>query len=252
MLIQNGRRLRILKPLTANSVVEMTHATASDYAGERKPAEMSDAADPQGATGATGAPPPAQPFATFTTQADLDTRLERAKRAGFREAFGTEKPEEIQAQLQRLKDLEAAEAERKRAELTETQKLQADLQAAQAAKSAAEAALANARFQTQVTAACVKHGIKNVEYAQFEVGRAGSPTGAPVDPDAYLAGLVAKPEYKAAFGIALEPVVAPAPVTTSPSPGDQAPPPPRAPSAPETVDVMKMSPQEFQRHIQGL
>jgi hypothetical protein len=219
---------------------------------------LESAVEPTG--GGAGAPPapapaPGQPFAVFHNQAEFDARIERAQRSALREQFGTESADEVKARLARLKELETAEEERKRAELTETQKLQADLAAERERVTRLERERAAAEWRVQVTSACVSTGIKNVKYALFEADEARSrvPAGQAFDVEAHLKSLLEKPEMKGAFGVASEPITTvPAPVTTSPNPDGEPPPPPRGNPAPAGTDAMNMTREQFQAHLASL
>lgn len=217
---------------------------------------LNTAADPAGGGGgAPPAPAPTQPFAVFNNQADLDARLERARRSGFRDEFGTEDPAEVKQQLARLKELEDAEKERKRAELSEQQKLQQDLDAEKARAAKLEQDLDQERFRGRVTAACGQLGIKNVKYALYEIEQAveALPAGQQLDPAAHLKELLAKDEHRAAFGIPAVPVeTQPVPVNTSPEPGSPPPAPPRGPEPTAPTDAMNMNPQQFAAHLARL
>lgn len=207
-------------------------------------------------------PPPApgggQPFAVFESQAAFEERMARAQRSHLREQFGTENPDEVKQRLARLQELETAEAERKRAELSETQRLQADLQAAQAAREQAERALQDQRFETRVSGECAQLGVKNVKYALFLVNEARSALPEAqrggFDPRTHLDGLLAKAEMKAALGIEAPPtVVTSAPVTTSPNPGQPPPaPPPPGGNPPAPVDANSMTPEQWRAHLASL
>ncbi len=190
----------------------------------------------------------------FHSQEQLDERLNRAGRAYVREQFGVENPDDVKQRLARLKELEDAEAARKREELTATQRLEADLAAEKAARAAAETARDGERFRATVSEQCARLGIKNLKYAQFVVAEAAEalPDGQQLDPHAYLKDLVEKPEYKSAFGLEVPATVVPAPVNTSPNPGAPPPPPPAPGTPPAAVDAMNMNPQQFRAHLDSL
>lgn len=190
----------------------------------------------------------------FHSQEQFDERLNRAQRSYVRELTGLEDPNEVKQRLQRLKELEDAEAARKREEMTATQRLEADLAAEKAARAAAETARDGERFRATVAGECARLGIKNLKYAQFVVAEAAEalPDGQQLDPHAYLKDLVEKPEYKSAFGLEVPATVVPAPVNTSPSPGAPPPPPPAPGTPPGTVDAMAMDPKAFRAHLDSL
>lgn len=208
------------------------------------------------AGGAPPAPaPPAAPFAVFESQAAFDERMARAQRSHLREQFGTEDPAEVKTRLDRLKALEDAEAARAREQLTATQKLESDLAAARLAQAKAEEEAGTQRFRALVSQDCVALGIKNVPYALYVVGMAAEalPDGQQLDAHAHLSGLLAKPEYKSAFGITEAPTVVTQPVTTSPNPSNPAPaPPPAGGNNPAPVDAMSMSPAQFKAHLESV
>lgn len=211
---------------------------------------------PSGGGGPPAAPPapPAAPFAVFDTQEAFNDRVQRAARAEIRTQFGVEDPAEVTRRLARLKELEDAEAARKREELTATQRLEADLAAAKAAQAAAEADRDSERFRATVSADCARLGIKNLKYAQFVVAEAAEalPDGQQLDPHEHLRGLLEKPEFKQAFGIETAPAVVAAPVTTSPNPGTPPAPPPAPGGNPGGVDVMAMNPAQFKAHLESM
>jgi hypothetical protein len=198
------------------------------------------------------AAPPTAPFATFDSQAALDDRLARAGRAALRDATGLESADEVKARLARLKQLEDAETERARAELTATQRLEADLATERARVTAMAAERDQERFRSVVSGACAQLGVKNLKYAQYLVAEAAEalPEGQQLDPDTYLRGLLEKPEYKTAFGIEAVPAVVPAPVTTSPNPGAPPPAPPAPGNGGGPPDVMAMNPTQFREHLE--
>lgn len=203
-----------------------------------------------------GAPPaappaPTTPFAVFDTQEAFNDRVARAARAEMRTQFGVEDPAEVTRRLARLKELEDADAARRREELTATQRLEQDLATEKAARAAAEADRDNERFRATVSQECAALGIKNLKYAHFLVAEAAEalPDGQQLDPHVHLQGLLAKPEFKQAFGIESAPTVVAAPVSTSPNPQNPAPPPPATGGTPNAADVMTMNPAAFREHL---
>lgn len=69
----------------------------------------------------------------------LKARLERYSRKQLRDRFGTDDPDAIQAKLGRAEELERQEEDRKRAAMTEQERLKADLAASEQRAQAAEA-----------------------------------------------------------------------------------------------------------------
>ena len=180
--------------------------------------------------------------------------MRQAARSELRTTTGIEDPAEIKRRLDRAEELEKAETERKRADLTAQQKLEQDLATERAAREAAETARDQERYKAHVSRACSANGIKNVDYALFVVGQATEalPDGQTLDVDTHLKGLLEKPEFKSAFGIAADTTVVPAPVTTSPNPDGTPPAPPRGPAVTPPADSMSMTPQQFQAHLATL
>lgn len=208
-----------------------------------------------GAPAETPPPVPGQPFATFPTQAAFNERMQRATRAELREQFGTDDPVEIKKKLKRAEELEAAETERARLQMTAQQKVEADLAAEKGKREAAEEDAKQARFESHVNKICARLTIPNVDYAMYLVAQEAerAPAGSQVDAEAFLKERLAKPEYKAAFGIAETTSVVPVPVSSSPNtPISPPPPPPANGNGTPGVDVMAMNRSQFQNHLAKL
>jgi hypothetical protein len=187
----------------------------------------------------------------FHNQAAFEERVQREARSILRTQVGVEDPAEVQRRLNRLTELETAEATRQREALTEQQRLQADLDKEKQRAAEAERQARAAGFRADVTAICASKGIRNVNYALFVVNEQLPEAERAAKADAHLTSLLDKPEYRSAFGIPSDPVV-PAPVTTSPTPGQPPPDPPRSGTPPPVVDAMGMSPEAFSAHLASL
>lgn len=171
------------------------------------------------------------------TPDQLTDRLNRGFGSRFKQEFGDRTPEQVQADLARLGEMEAAEAERKKAEMTEIERLRTEKEEAEAAAEAAQEARDAAQFEQQIAATCAELGVKNVQYAMWQVaGKTESlAEGEQLNVKEFLTE-----ELKtqgAAYGY--QPPPAPpqqvsSPVTTDPSgqqPPGAVPPPPPAPGA---------------------
>ncbi len=199
-------------------------------------------------------PPPApapgvQPFATFTTQDQFTERVQREARSLMRTQLGVE-PEEAAANLTRLKELEAAQQERDRANMTELERLRTDLAAANARADEAAAERDEVRFRGHVAGIAAKMGIRNVDYAIFVAAGAAEalPDGQQLDVEQHFTGLLEQANYKGAFGIEAAPVPVPVPVTSAPAPGAPPAAPPVPGAEPPKKDAMSMSSEEFRTH----
>jgi hypothetical protein len=208
-----------------------------------------------GGTPTAPAPAPAVPFAVFHNAESLNERLSRAQRSHLKDQFGTDDAEVIKARLKKAEELEAAEKERERKDMSELQKTQSDLTAEKAAKAKVEEELNKVRFERHVAGLCAELQIPNVDYALYVVAQAAEKTadGAQLDAKAHLQGLLEKPQFKAAFGIQEQPTVVPQPVNTSPTPTTPAPAPvPANGHQPPAADAFSMNKQQFQQHLTKL
>jgi len=194
-------------------------------------------------------PEPPKPFAVFPDQASFQSRLDREARALLKEKYGLNE-KELDERLERAKRLEEAEAERLKAQQTTEQRLETEKQEALAAKAKAEAEAAEARRQAEVTGLCARMGLKNVDYAIYEATRAGK-SGAELE--AHFNEQLKDESKKSAFGLAVAPITevpkGPNTAPIAPPGGNPPPPPPPGGGAPPEVDVMKLSPREFQQHL---
>lgn len=100
-------------------------AAAAPSTASQGPRKLTDADEPQ----------PGEEI-VLTTDA-LNKRMERARRKLMKDSFGVEDPAAVKANLDRLAQLEAAEEQRRKAALTETQRLQEERDRAFAERDAA-------------------------------------------------------------------------------------------------------------------
>ncbi|CAB4154909.1 hypothetical protein UFOVP650_47 [uncultured Caudovirales phage] len=191
------------------------------------------------------------------TSKQLDARLKRATSAELKDLFGTDDRDAIKTQWQKAKDLEAAEEERKRLQMSEIERYQVDLAKEKEASARTAAELAEVKFTQHITENCATLGIKSLKYARFLVSEAAEelPDGQQLDVTKFLTERLADPQHAAALGIVqAPPVVTPKGVSTSPEPAGGTPPVPSAaplvPTSGKTVAQMNKS--EFNAHLANL
>lgn len=180
----------------------------------------------------------------------LPGRLEQAKRSAWRE-LGFESAEQARQMRDQFAELQKAQEEAKRAEMSEIERYKADLEAQKLAAQQYQEQVAELRFQNDLNQACFSSGIKNTAYAQFLIQQeaAKMEPDAPVDMAALVSKFSADPTHQAALGIQVAPVAVDTPATTTPattSPGYQ-PGQNNAPANPVT-DVMSMTPEQYRAH----
>lgn len=175
--------------------------------------------------GGSSDPPEGAPAGTPSTgdmlsmsSDQLKDRLTRAQLSYLQEQFGTKDSAEIKAKLQQLDDMREAEEQRKREQLSKEEQLQADLDAERARSQAAQEERDAVAFENHITRLCAELGVKNVDFAMWEVARKADdmPEGEQFDAKEYLQGLLEIDQSRAALG-------APAPVETEPTPATTSP-----------------------------
>lgn len=184
------------------------------------------AAQPSGNSG--GSPPAGTPSAEQMlqmTSEQLKERLTRAQMSYLQEQFGTKDPAEVKAKLQQLKDLEEAEEKRKREQLSKEEQLQADLDAERARAAAAQEERDAIAFENHITRVCAEMGVKNVDYAMWEVARQADtlPEGEQLDAREHLKKLLDNDQSRAALGVAPPVEVEERGATTDPTGGSSEP-----------------------------
>jgi hypothetical protein len=181
------------------------------------------------------------------TSEQLDERLSRARSAHLRELFGTDDPTEIKAQISKAKELEEAEEQRKREQLSKEEQLQADLEAERARAAAAQEERDAVAFENHITRTCAELGVKNVDFAMWEVARKADelPDGEQLDAKEHLQSLLENDQSRAALGVTAPVTTEPTPATTSPAGGPGAEPnPDQGPPAPDG-DVFNMNKEDW-------
>lgn len=203
----------------------------------------------QTSTNTTNADPPkGAPAGTPTTEQmlqmtseQLKERLTRAQMSFMHEQFGTKDPAEIKAKLQQLVEMEQAEEKRKREQLTREQQLQADLEAQRAVAAKAQEDRDAMAFETHITRLCAEIGVKNVDYAMWEVARQTEAlkAGEQLDAKAHLTKLLESDQSRAALGAVAPVSVEQVPVNTDPTGGQV--PPTELPQVPKGQDSFGMN-----------
>ena len=197
------------------------------------------------------APPEPDPGTINLTSAQLKERLDRSHAARLREA-GLGSDAELQELIARDKKRKEDEEAARLASLSREQVLTEQKTKAEAEAAESKALLARATFERHVTGVCARMGVKNTDYAMFDVERAAEalPDGQELDVEGYLKERMEKsPEARAALGMAPDQVV-PVPVTTTPGGAPPVPPAPGAPGAPK--DAFGMSTAEWQQRQAAL
>lgn len=194
------------------------------------------------------AAPPAPPPAVTAPPGEPDwlpERLERAEKSALKKHFGISDPAEIKKRLDAAAAYEKAEEERKKAQLSETDRLKSEIEESKRATAEAQARADEAAFRGQLYRVCSEKGIRNHDYAIFAVTNqlAKLPDGEQLDESAFLDELAKDPMQRASLGIVdasgtppVPPTVRTSPATTTPG-GTAKPPtppnnePPKTPSA---------------------
>jgi len=172
--------------------------------------------------------PADRPGTLSLTSAQLAERMERATASAMRANFGTKDVSSIKERLERLEQFEAGEQERKRAALSEQERMAADLSEARAMAAASQASASAAAFDAKMVRLCATEGIKNVDYAIWELSRRAGDVkdGEQFDPSEYLRSIAKTDSGRAALGLAPFVVVQDVGITSAPKiqepSGDQA------------------------------
>lgn len=208
-----------------------------------------------GGKGLDHPPEPGKPYAAFPTKEALEARLDRASRAELKRLFGTDNTDTILARWAKIDEMERAEEERKRAEMSEIDRLKLEKQQeADRAKSLADQ-LEQEKLERHIATQCAAKGIKATGYASYLILRASEalPDGEQLDVGKFLDEQLKDGKTKAALDLQ-EPRTerVPAPVSTNVDPETPAPPPPPPGHTPPAKDAMDMTPEEFRKHKESL
>jgi hypothetical protein len=216
--------------------------------------------------GASGGEPPAPPVAPTPPAGDGDPppeelrltseqlrdRLNRSRTA-FLRANGLDSEEAFKQLVERDKQRATQEDEARRASLSREQVLQEDLARERAARVELEERAARFGFERHVAGICATLGVRNLDYATFEIERAAAalPEGQELDVEAWLReSMETRPAMRAAFGLDVATTVS-EPITTTTAGGPR-PTPPRAGGAPPSSDVFGMDSAAWQSRKDAL
>jgi len=180
--------------------------------------------------------PTPEPEVISLPKSAFNERLLQAERKGQR-AYGMT-PEEVKAQADELEALKREAEERRKAEMTEQERLKLESEEAKKRAEEAEAKAKAAEHRATVVELCAKHGVRDIEYAMFRIGRLEP--GASIDE--FLTETLKDDGEKMKFGISSKPVVVQSQDSTRT--------PNAAPPAPTTNDeshkpVSEMTKEEF-------
>lgn len=187
------------------------------------------------------------------TSEQLKDRLERS-RTSFLRAHGFASEDDLKALKQRDTERAKAEDDARRAALSREQQLQEDLEKERQARVQAEQRATQVQYEREIATACASLGVRNYDYALFEVGRAraAAPADQPFDAAAWLAAQIeAKPAMRAALGLEPETQTVTAPVTTTVGNGPT-PPAPRTSGPPAPASAFTMDAETWQAKREAL
>lgn len=209
-------------------------------------------------SGSNGAPStPSEETMTLTTT-QLNERMERARRALVKKELGVEDLEAAKAKLARLAELEKGEEDRKKAAMSEQERLQAELQTAKNEAANATADAERARLDLHLTRLFARHGVRNTDYATYRIMAKLNelPETEDLDEDAFVKELLASPSERVALGLDApaappEPRKVEVPPTTT-VPAGTAPKPPAANPVQPPKTAMDMTPAEWAKHKAAL
>ncbi len=208
---------------------------------------------------AGAAPPPAQPpagappaggepFATFHTKEAFDERLDRSTRAKLRE-LGVD-PEKAKKDAEELAAMKKADEERRAAEMSELEKVQAESEKLKTETATAKAEKEKAERAYEIARLGAAHQVPDLEYLAFRVRKCPDDQ----DRDEWLTKLLEDPVERARFGVPAAAGDPPADgkkpkatTTSTPAAGPGAPAPGGAGGAPGEGEkaAMKMTASEF-------
>jgi hypothetical protein len=181
---------------------------------------------------------------TFPTREAFNARIDQAARARLRE-LGIEDPKAVATELEALRQ---AEKDRKAADMSEREKLEAAAAAEKARADTAEAALKTSRSRAELATLAASKGIRNVEYLRFKLDAEGDVE----DRAVFIDKLLEKEMERVALGIPAPPPPADpekpkTPATTTPSDGNAPQAPPAGKAPPEVQDAFQLSDDDWAR-----
>ena len=191
--------------------------------------------------------------------ADRLRRQARANREAVLKELGFSSVEEAQAFKAKADADAAAEEERKRAEMSELERVRAEkavteqaLATERSRAEAAERASEEAAILAHLQGLCAARGIKNPDYALFKLEKAvnGLEDGAELDEVAFLDDLIKDPRERYSLGVDADaPAPAARPATTTPPSTQPAPTPGGV--VPE-FDASTATPEEMSKRLDAL
>lgn len=197
-------------------------------------------------------PPPADDEVRLSKD-QLNERLARAQRSAIKK-FGVESEEELAARLKELDDLKKAEEERKKAAMTEADRIKAEAEEAKAAAARAQAEAAAARAELETERLARSNGVTQVDYMRFKldshIAKLGEEERKTFDRDAYVKQLLQDARERVALGLDAPAAAAPTqtvsqPASTGPKPPANTPNPPGAGTPAPQKSAMDMSSEEW-------
>jgi len=182
--------------------------------------------------------------------ADLKGRLDRSYSARLNQRFGMDEGE-VQRRLEALAEMEKAEDERRRAEQSEVDRLKEEVARYEATAAQAQEAADAAELRQHIYAHCAMHGVRDLDYAVYRVIEKAESLDEhedDLDVGEFLqAEIAARPS---AYGIEAPAPGSPMIASTSAyGAQDPRPPSPNGPTPEQPVDVMQMSPEEFNKYV---
>lgn len=168
---------------------------------------------------AEGAAAPAQDDSISMSSEQLKERMGRAQASYLQEHFGTRDPAEVKARLEQLEQMNAAEEQRKRDQLSKEEQLQADLAAERQRAQEAQEERDAVAFESHVTRVCAELGVKNVDFAMWEIARKADELAddEQIDAREHLQGLLDDNQSRAALGVSAAVQTEPTGATTTPA-----------------------------------
>jgi len=197
-------------------------------------------------------PPPAQPFAVFQTNEAFNERVSRETRKQLRE-LGVEDPGKLKEILTRNQELEAEAEKQRQAQMTELEREREQRAQYERQANAAAARAAEAERKAELYDVFAEKGVRNFDYAYFELTRRLSKVaeGETFDPGSYVDELLGDQVKRAAL-MGADPAAPAAPargVTTTPT-GRETPAPPAGGGAVPPADAFEMSRDAFQSDLE--
>ena len=203
-----------------------------------------------------------EPFAVFHTKEQFEERLSRKARAKAAELLGVS-PEEAKKALEAYKELQTKEEERRKQEMSELERMQAEKVELESRLKAEQERAEQAAFDLVITRACAERGIKDTDYAKHLILRKANTLGDEdeLDEGAFLDEQLKDARVRIALGVdELPENQAPKQIPANTSPTGGAPPgsaggPPKQQEPGGSANgktAMEMDKSEFASHLSKL